>query len=359
MKLRIFNPEHDIALSANDTRFTAPHAGRKLRGDLDFLPALWADEGDFVLVDDVERAQRSLRCYSKYLHHSVCFVDSSMLRSLDFTGIDPWGWDLALWGELGRLGVAEARMPSHGQLAAIRDLSNRGWAADHLLPALLTDGTVGQAFIAHTLVEVKDLFRRFGSLVVKAPWSSSGRGVRYVLPDSWDDRLEGWLRNVLQRQLTVEVEPLYNKVRDFALEFFSDENGVRFAGYSLFHTTHGAYTGNVLATTEAKEAMLSRYLPIEVVRSTAARICQVLSESLRGVYHGPLGVDMMVVAGQGRLLLHPCVELNLRRTMGHVGLSLSPTEREPWRLMRVQFQNGRYHFRVTDTHENVLDRDVY
>ena len=44
MKLHVFNPEHDLALAANLSNFTAPHAGRKLRADLGCLPALWADE---------------------------------------------------------------------------------------------------------------------------------------------------------------------------------------------------------------------------------------------------------------------------------------------------------------------------
>ena len=58
MTLHIFNPEHDIALASGLSNFTAPHAGRQLRHDLGFLPALWAGEGDVVLVDDQEWAQR-------------------------------------------------------------------------------------------------------------------------------------------------------------------------------------------------------------------------------------------------------------------------------------------------------------
>ena len=42
MKLHIFNPEHDLALAANLSNFTAPHAGRQLRADLGFIPAIWA-----------------------------------------------------------------------------------------------------------------------------------------------------------------------------------------------------------------------------------------------------------------------------------------------------------------------------
>ncbi len=63
--LHIFNPEHDIALASNLTNFTAPHAGRQLRADLGFLPALWADEGDYVLVEDADYAALAYRRATK------------------------------------------------------------------------------------------------------------------------------------------------------------------------------------------------------------------------------------------------------------------------------------------------------
>ena len=61
MTIRIFNPEHDIALASNMERFTAPHAGRQLRSDLCYLPALWSDEGDVVIVDDIDFAESAYR----------------------------------------------------------------------------------------------------------------------------------------------------------------------------------------------------------------------------------------------------------------------------------------------------------
>ena len=71
MKLHVFNPEHDIALAANLCNFTAPHAGRQLRHDLGFLPALWAEEGDIVLVDDVELAEQSFRRFAPSVHRHL------------------------------------------------------------------------------------------------------------------------------------------------------------------------------------------------------------------------------------------------------------------------------------------------
>ena len=56
MKLLVFNPEHDLALAANLSNFTAPHAGRQLRTDLGYIPAIWAAADDRVLVENVEDA---------------------------------------------------------------------------------------------------------------------------------------------------------------------------------------------------------------------------------------------------------------------------------------------------------------
>ena len=60
---------------------------------------------------------------------------------------------------------------------------------------------------------------------------------------------------------------------------------------------------------------------------------------------GIAGIDMMVVRGNGSFLLHPCVEINLRRTMGHVALSLSPDDDEILRVMQISYEN-RYKLSV-------------
>ena len=51
---------------------------------------------------------------------------------------------------------------------------------------------------------------------------------------------------------------------------------------------------------------------------------------------------MMIVSQDGKLLLHPCVELNLRMTMGHVALRLREVATKPWNTMRVNYKNGKY-----------------
>ncbi|MBR7030773.1 MAG: hypothetical protein IKI06_05990 [Prevotella sp.] len=318
--LHVFNPEHDIALAANLGNFTAPHAGRQLRHDLGYLPAIWAAPGDYVLVDDVAWAQTA---YTRLMHRPFeWFVDKHAIAKLDIDHVEPWGWDLALREFLLRYGVKA--VPSEETIAVIRDLSHRKTAV-WLLENLKGDGLIGASWQTDSQERVGDLLRRHQHLVVKAPWSSSGRGIRFIdgMMDNYQVR---WLQNVITRQGSVVVEPHYQKVKDFGMEFESDGEGrVRYLGLSLFYTQNGTYTGNILATEEAKREMIGHYLPTDLLDTVQQRICECLGERFQGKYRGPFGIDMMIVDSEtDGFLLHPCVEINLRRTMGHVALELSP-----------------------------------
>lgn len=364
MRLHIFNPEHDMALAANQERFTAPHAGRQMRADLGFIPALWADNGDMVLVDDVEAAREAVRHVGKYAH-DVVFVTLDDLKVMapaldsDFR-VDPWGWDIALKGQLLRAEPSLCRfLPSDSVLSAIRDMSSRRFAATRLLPLLhdAHSGVVGESSYCATLDEALSAMSQYGSSVLKSPWSCSGRGVRYVPTAVPDDHLQGWMRNILRHQGGIMVEPLYPKVYDFGMEFVAAPDGdIAYSGLSLFVTRGGAYTGSLCATEADKREMLSHYVDLGLLDAVRAQIQDVLRPLMRGTYAGAFGVDMMAVAKAGGdgFWLHPCVELNLRRTMGHVALALTPTELEPRRVMSVYYSD-KHRLRVQTTTDNLLN----
>ena len=410
MTLHIFNPDHDLALASGLENFTAPHAGRQLRHDLGWLPALWADADDYILVDDVAAAERGARRRPVRCRR---FVSCQQLSSLPISRIEPWGWNVALCAYLRRHGIENNDYALHAtshqlktkeELDTIRQLSHRRTAA-LLLPLLQGEGTVGEAIECTTQEEALSQIARYGQAVLKAPWSSSGRGVRFV--SSGEDRsyksyetyesyethksyetyksyephkshetykshksheshpsypldknIEGWLRNTLLRQGSVMVEPQYTKVKDFGMEFFSDGAGhVSYLGLSLFHTSNGAYTGNVIATEQAKREALSHYLPTLLLDQAQERICQLLGNTFKDKYCGPFGIDMMVVKSDhlspltAHHFLHPCVEINLRRTMGHVALALgsiyNPSDDDEVRhVMRINYSNNNYKLQI-------------
>ncbi|MCR5131066.1 MAG: hypothetical protein K6C10_06365 [Prevotella sp.] len=364
MKLHVFNPEHDIALAANLSQFTAPHAGRELRADLGHIPALWAEKGDMVLVDDVPAALSSIR----HLHTfaaDVCFISPDDLRHMlnqlgksPFDEISVWGWDKAIVRQLERCGIKDM-LPSKSQLELIREMSSRQWASAHLLNKLveLNPQFVGNAHYVTSMDELHTSDFSF-ERVLKAPWSSSGRGVRYDLSEEHRKRNDSWARNIISRQGGIMVEPYYNKVIDFGMEFEANENGqVVYRGLSVFKTTNGAYIGSVIASENAKRKILGRYLAESIIDEVKDAICRLTSELFKNAYQGPFGVDMMIVAEDGILKLHPCVELNLRRTMGHVALAILSDDLQPQRLMRVSYTD-KYRLQIINTNENVINNSL-
>ena len=348
MKLHIFNPEHDLALAANQTNYTAPHAGRQLRNDLSFIPALWADEGDLVLVDDIDCAHDKVRHLGDIYINKVEFITKLQLREVFkntflVDSVHPWGWDKAIVAELMAMGCPDIMLPPNHVLDSIRNLSSRRWAAQNL-----QRGTV----FADDTETLRHAIANKGRAVVKAPWSSSGRGVRYVSTDNSLAKggdLEAclkWAANIIKHQGGVTVEPYYNKVKDFGMEFEVKDGKVIYRGLSLFQTIKGAYTGNILATEEEKEALLSAYVSHDELASIRQTIINKIEPVVRNIYSGPFGVDMMVYSDGGRTLVNPCVEVNLRRTMGHVALAMGLSNKASRHLMRVDYDGNRYHLRV-------------
>ena len=260
-----------------------------------------------------------------------------------------WGWDAAVVAELLKRGVPRDRMPSDEQLREIRRLSNRSLAVEMLSRLRTLPGTIGTSAVCHTRDDVEQFAREHGSTIIKAPWSSSGRGVKPFTVHSAQ-----FIDSTIAKQGSIIAEAECQRVMDFALEYEATPEGrVEYRGLSLFTTVNGAYKGNLLLPEEEKLAILAEHVDIELLRQVSLLIKQFLAPRLKGIYSGPLGVDMMVCQPlepastserlnsllracspehllerknqrEARLeLLNPCIEINLRRTMGHVALALT------------------------------------
>ena len=158
---------------------------------------------------------------------------------------------------------------------------------------------------------------------MKAPLSGSGKGLNWC-KGIFTPFISGWCTRVAASQGGIIAEPIYNKVEDFAMEFYSDGTGeVTFMGYSLFHTgKSGMYEGNRLLSNEAIWKQLSQYVPSKVLTDLENCLKYRLSALVGTVYKGYLGVDMMICRFPENekpvFRIHPCVEINLRMNMGVV-----------------------------------------
>ena len=168
-----------------------------------------------------------------------------------------------------------------------------------------------------------------GAAFMKAPWSCSGRGV-WRCEGTGDVRAFRRAEATLQRQGAVEVEPAYERVADLAMEYECQADGsLRFEGLSFFDTSAtGSYQGNMVAAQEEIAARIAGYGICSAPQLQTAQevVAYALHQVLGGGYCGPLGVDMMLTPHG----LHPCVEVNLRMTMGRAAIykALHSVERQ-------------------------------
>lgn len=353
MLLHIFNPDHDESLADNTPHYTPRKAARLLGESLAALPAWWAERGDLVLLPPGGAVPESLT------DSGVRFVHPAELTpelAGQLTGIAPWGWDPRLCHRLRAMGVPPRLLPDAEELRGLRALSSRQ-SAVRLLRAV-QDGTPDRLFRSRWCAsreEVAEAVEAYGQAVAKAPWSGSGRGVFRLGPQA-DAGL--WQRawRVVRTHGGMEVEPLYDRLADFAAEFTATgDGGIRYEGLSLFSVGRGgAYAGNVVAA----QPRLLELLLQEAERAEpgcAARTRAGIADAVRrllaclpgltGNYRGPLGVDLMLArTGEGRVAVHPCVEINVRRTMGFAALHLARRLPEPeaeGRFRILQAGDGR------------------
>lgn len=298
MHLYLFNPENDLALANGDANFVPPASARKMAEDLALLPCCWSEPEDYIMIGKGNWKEIAL---------SAC---------------RPWGWSAASRQRFLKAGVNLDLLPSDTAIAHIRALSHRRTSIALLkqlspivpLPELPIELTSPEAVEGYIAAHPQ-------GAVLKTPWSSSGKGL------CWSNRMNAfnrgqWLSTVLRKMGSVIAEPVYNRHLDFAMLFYAQADGqICFAGYSLFETdAQGVYAGNKLLSNEAIRAELRRYISLEVLDKVQQKLTSVLGGLIDAFYTGFLGVDMMVVADicSGGYLLHPCVELNLRMTMGMV-----------------------------------------
>ena len=310
-RFAVFNPEHDLALANGDAHYLAPRNIREMAHDL--APLM-----DYLAWDT------------------------------------PWGWDAAVVSHLHKSGIPRQELPTDTMLAALRTRSER-ITAHHLLQQMLPLSVhlTGESYVCRSLDDIKTYATQHSHLLLKAPLSGSGKGLRHLnLNDNHPSsrrstsaltstfkKIESWADALIRRHGYLTAEPYYDKVQDFAMEFIVADGQCHFIGYSLFTTdTHGRYDSNLLLSDADIEARLSEYIPRSVlhdVRHFVEAHCGLIVPTEWDTSRFPItfGIDMMIVniIGQhpirpdgnsqlriqnSEFKLHPCVEINLRANMG-------------------------------------------
>lgn len=308
MRLLLFNPETEYALASGASFYTPPARVEQLRKDLQLLPEAWAHHDDFILVDDDKALSSGFRLVS---------WDGleALFRLHPHIEVEPWGWNPALVRRLKDCGVPQDRLPDSQTIALIRRLAHRrttvflNSAWNEMVDERLKVDVPAELDSIDSCME---FYHANPGCWLKAPWSSSGRGVINTDADMTPSLVEQWCRGILRRQGSVMGEKGADRIADYASEWHISSEDARFLGLSSFSTSNrGKYISNHAMSQQEMRSRFNSDSEIsidEVIRLQK----EILHKALAG-YEGLCGVDMLVERGAR---LRPFVEVNLRRTMG-------------------------------------------
>lgn len=334
MTLHIFNPDTDYALASNSENYTPPVSILAVKSSLMLLPALYADRGDAILLpNDNPGLLTPLHPFAEFLStKDITLVRPRHLRLFvqekKNLKIRPWGWNRTLCKWLSSLGASEQMMPSAEEMTVLRNLSHRKLTIPFLLnmkdvindeiqiPKEFTDVEAALEFWSANRLENREVY-------FKAPWSSSGRGLQFT-KDLEKRHIEPWLRGIVRSQGSVMGEIAYSRSLDFATEWECHNGKAMFLGVSTFITSErGKYKSNVVAPQENIVAYILQHIDVYGNGNNLSVIIErqrlLLENYVAQYYEGPLGIDMLVTEDRN---INPCVEINLRDTMGRVAIDI-------------------------------------
>ena len=345
--LHYFNPGHEWAVLNGSPYYMPPANVARMQRDLAFLPAWYANNGDFVWIEKA-LPNDFVDFLSENFQLNVQAVDEETLSQNPQQLIDnevmPWGISLQsihFFEMLNEKYALNLHIPHrqdcytqfcHRETAAkwlqtlcenITELSTR------LIPQFLTSVEAVEQLLQ---AESETAF------LAKAPYSSSGKGLLW-LPKGKITRTEQQIiHGILKKQKSVSLEYVLDKKTDFAMEFYCDgAKKTDFIGYSHFQTNaKGAYESNIIAPQHDIEYIITEKAGCELTEKVKSGLTDLINRHLSPVYKGYLGVDMMLYEQNGKTKLHPCVEINLRSNMGIVAIH----------LQKHLAENARGHFYV-------------
>ena len=315
----LFNPDHDLALANFMSNFTAPASARKLRSDLAMLPVWYAPDKAVIIAEGnlnncfLESLKSKLPIYNM-------LVSFSQLEYYPHLKVNPWGWNPAVRRQLLESGIDEKILPTLTQLETIHSYSGRQNAVK-LLAELkeMNNDFCGESYFFTNIDELLSyVYASQGDQVLKMPYSGSGKGIVWIKGEITDKQID-WCKRIINKQGGVVIEPVLNRVQDFAMEFEMTDSGIKFIGYSLFQSaTSGAYVGNILISDAEIEKKLSAFVGVALLNELKSKL-EIKLSAYFPRYRGYLGVDMMICdSADTTFQLQPCIEINMRMNMGIV-----------------------------------------
>jgi len=319
--------EDEISASDSEARQTRPPSMKlaHIIQDLEILSGLGALPGDIVLTSVVPSTGELPAAYDGIQFMNLGAAEELVTVQRRQWRFEPWGWSPSALKVATTLGFnCEA-----ASFESVRTVNSRQFSSQFDIAVDLETGGNGVPFgsLCRTLPEVIEELQRYsqrhdGRWVIKADISHAARNRILGSGELRASQLQ-WLESK-QAQTPVYVEPWVERIAECGLQFdVGSHSTSSFLGAAEMITdSNGQYHGSILRPCEAAG---------ESARSMASsRWWSRAIEHGLGIVHaafelgfrGPLGIDCMVFREAGRLRLRLAHDINGRRTMGRLALSL-------------------------------------
>lgn len=335
-----FNPTCEFAIANNSPNWQPNKLLQKMEDDLSSLPLFFGKKEDFVVVNRTPSDDFISSLKQLGIEPTGFILKTEALADIDFINLPknrllPWGWSPAMHklfnplkescSDAFKQSVIADWKPEH------REFTSRKFASEillNVLPTLKSHLTFSESFIPKICTSQNDFetaLKQWGEIMVKAPWSSSGRGLQPITKTPVHPKVWEKVLGIIKEQGFAIAEPFLKKVFDFSFQFEIKQGKVQFLGISKFSTNKkGQYEGNFLnGIPEIFEKQL-----LEFIETAIDEILQPLTDTLENTklttfYEGVFGVDTLIFTdNNNQLKINPCLEINLRHTMGLLSLKL-------------------------------------
>ncbi len=335
-----FNPTCEYAVGNGQPSWQPNLLLQKMEEDLGVLPVYFSGQKDVVLVKKMPPVPFIRRMENIGIAIPEFFPVQEVARDNNFAvrsknRLLPWGWSPAVHRLLGPLKPSCSAEFNESPVAqwrpCYRDLYSRKFAREilsSLLPHLPSEVMIKSHMLPEVCTSVKqieELQSRWGKIMVKAPWSSSGRGLQPLTKVPVVTKVQEKLQGIINDQGYAMAEPFLNKQLDLALQFEIKKGKVQYLGVSRFIADRkGRYEGNYLnGWPSGLDSAVVRFAE-DMCNLLPGPVAEVIEASdLSKSFEGSFGVDTLIYTDEeGSLRINPCLELNLRMTMGLLSLRL-------------------------------------
>jgi hypothetical protein len=312
---------------------------QKLESDLALLPIYFAGSSDYVIVNENPSNQILSNLNKLNIDIPKFLIKSSINNFTKYQFVIekllPWGWSPAEHKLLNPLkeycSDSFKESPVFNWKSAHRALYSKKFALKVLndlhaeidSPYTIKKEKFGK--ICYTKQEVEELLQLWNKLMVKAPWSSSGRGLQPITKTPVHDKVWEKITGIIRDQGYVIVEPYFNKVFDLALQFIVEKREIKYIGTSKFVTDKkGQYQGNFLNGIPKNLSPELKDFIEKIPELIVEPLIKVLEKSELVIqYEGNFGVDSLICCDENNdLKINPCLEINVRQNMGLISLHL-------------------------------------